>query len=95
MDKKKLKLFAVLSALCLFCVLSEAYLRGYIQPGVKQASKNKTVVDNSQNKGTEDNNNKESNSNGSNSNTGSCKIIIGSCHNIFPFCYVPSAFRTA
>ncbi len=70
MDKKKLKLFAVLSALCLFCVLSEAYLRGYIQPGVKQASKNKTVVDNSQNKGTEDNNNKESNSNGSNSNTG-------------------------
>ena len=59
MDKKKLKLFAVLSVLCLFCVLSEAYLRGYIQPEVKQASLDKTVTDNSQNKGTNDNANKE------------------------------------
>lgn len=70
MDKKKLKLFAVLSALCLFCVLSEAYLRGYIQPGVKQASQNKTVADSSQNKGTEDNNSKKDNSNKSNNSTG-------------------------
>ncbi len=54
MDKKKLKLFAVLSALCLFCVLSEAYLRGYIKPGVKQASQNKTITDSSQNKNAMD-----------------------------------------
>ncbi|MFG6328257.1 MAG: SpoIID/LytB domain-containing protein [Lachnospiraceae bacterium] len=54
MDKKKLKLLAVLSALCLFCVLSEAYLRGYIKPGVKQASQNKTITDSSQNKNAMD-----------------------------------------
>lgn len=64
MDKKKLKLLAVLSALCLFCVLSEAYLRGYIKPGVKQASKNKTTTDSSQNKNAMD----SSSSAGNNSN---------------------------
>ncbi len=45
MDKKKLKLLAVLSVLCLFCVLSEAYLKGYIHlKGIKEASQNKTIT---------------------------------------------------
>lgn len=69
MDKKKLKLLAVLSALCLFCVLSEVYLRGYINPEVKQTGQNKTVADSSQgkdakeNSGSTDNNKAGSNSN--------------------------------
>lgn len=62
MDKKKLKLLAVLSALCLFCVLSEAYLRGYINPEARQASKNKTVADRSQVKDTNFNSSKENGS---------------------------------
>lgn len=72
MDKKKLKLLAILSVLCLFCVLSEAYLRGYINlPGVKETSQNKTVKDNRPEESTEDNNsNSSSNPGNSGGNAG-------------------------
>lgn len=70
MDKKKLKLLAVLSALCLFCVLSEAYLKGYIHlPGVKEASRNKTIIS-QQGENTEDNKNNNGNVTIGNDKTG-------------------------
>lgn len=71
MDKKKLKLLAILSVLCLFCVLSEAYLKGYINfPGIKETSQNKAVKDNTPEKNTKDNNNGNITS-GDNSNNSS------------------------